>query len=325
MSSTIDQAREWLGRITQSFSPSTLTFAGLLLAALFPIYCGSHASLSLPSSAAPSAKKSRSAGDSKDASEAEDDDDDLDEAEDDVTSVMSGLQPQDALWFPLAGGLALGGLYVLIKWLEDPALLNKLLNWYFSFLAIVSVRQLLADSLGVATSFVFPQRYRDGSALWRVERGARLFVMEPRGGGGSDDAAAAPAAGGGGARHQDRKLRKPSPFPGLLSRVGLFPALWRWCWAVREALTEKYALHITLRGRKLVRTRFGANDVLGLTASLLAVVAYNFVGQPWWLMNVLSFGLSYNALQLISPRTFWTGTLVLSTLFLYDIYMVFFT
>lgn len=39
----------------------------------------------------------------------------------------------------------------------------------------------------------------------------------------------------------------------------------------------------------------------------------------------MGFGFCYGTLQLMSPTTFWTGTLVLSGLFIYDIVMVFYT
>lgn len=40
---------------------------------------------------------------------------------------------------------------------------------------------------------------------------------------------------------------------------------------------------------------------------------------------MIGFGFCYGTLQLMSPTTFWTGTLVLAGLFFYDIVMVFYT
>ena len=298
---------EWMGRVASGFAvlqPSLMTFAGLLLAALFPIYCGAHASLSLPSSAAKAVPKKR-----KNASEADDDDDDDDQAPEDVSSSMSALHPEDALWFPLAGGLLLGGLYLLIKWLEDPSILNKVLNGYFSILGVVSVGRLIADAISVITSFYFPRRWSSRSGSWRLRRGAREFVREP----------------GNGAINDDRQPPMTSPFPGWISQIRLFPSAHRLVWTAREALTDKYALRISSRGRSRLACRVGLNDLLGFTTSVIALAGYNLLGQPWWLVNLLGFGMSYGTLQLISPRTFWTGTMVLSSLFAYDIYMVFFT
>jgi len=74
----------------------------LILAALFPIYAGSHASLRCPPSAAAPTQ-----------------DDDGEEIE--VAPPVEGLQPSDAIVFPVLAGTVLAGLYYIIKWLEDPA------------------------------------------------------------------------------------------------------------------------------------------------------------------------------------------------------------
>jgi minor histocompatibility antigen H13 len=89
----------------------------LVLSAIFPIYIGAHASLRRPPSAEMPKKKE---GD-------EDDDDELE-----VEQVVEGLTPSDAIMFPVMAGITLGGLYLVIKWLKDPKILNKILNWYFS-------------------------------------------------------------------------------------------------------------------------------------------------------------------------------------------------
>jgi len=88
----------------------------LLLAALFPIYIGSHASLRRPPSAAAPEK-----------SKVEEGDDELE-----PEPIVEGLSPSDAIMFPVFAGITLAGLYFIIKWLEDPRLLNKILTWYFS-------------------------------------------------------------------------------------------------------------------------------------------------------------------------------------------------
>lgn len=74
----------------------------LILAALLPIYAGSHASLRCPPSATPPTE-----------------DEDGEEIE--VAPPVEGLQPYDAIVFPIMAGIVLAGLYYIIKWLEDPA------------------------------------------------------------------------------------------------------------------------------------------------------------------------------------------------------------
>lgn len=86
----------------------------LILAAVFPIYIGAHASLRRPPSAAVP-KKSK-----------DEDGDDEEEAK------IEGMTPSDAIVFPILAGITLGGLYAVIKWMDDPKLLNKILNVYFS-------------------------------------------------------------------------------------------------------------------------------------------------------------------------------------------------
>ena len=262
--------------------------------------------MSLPSSAVKAVPEKR-----QNSSEADDDDDDDDddEAPENVSSNMSGLHPEDALWFPLAGGLLLGGLYLLIKWLEDPSLLNKVLNGYFSILGVVSVGRLIADSISVITSFYFPRRWSSRSGSWRLRRGTREFVGEE----------------GNRIIEYLHRRRMTSHFPCWMSRIRLFPSTHHLVWTAREALTDKYALRISRRGRTRLACRVGLNDLLGFTTSVIALAGYNLLGQPWWLVNLLGFGMSYGTLQLVSPRTFWTGTMVLGSLLAYDIYMVFFT
>ncbi len=93
----------------------------LILSALFPIIIGAHASLKRPPSSAPSEKKG---GDTEE-------DDELD-GEVEQRQLVEGLTPGDAILFPVMAGLTLGGLYLVIKWMKDAKILNKILNYYFS-------------------------------------------------------------------------------------------------------------------------------------------------------------------------------------------------
>jgi minor histocompatibility antigen H13 len=47
--------------------------------------------------------------------------------------------------------------------------------------------------------------------------------------------------------------------------------------------------------------------------------------KAWYLANLLAFGFCYGTIQLMSPTTFWTGSLVLMGLFVYDVVMMFYT
>jgi minor histocompatibility antigen H13 len=125
----------------------------LLLAALFPIIIGSHASLRRPPSA-PAPKKTR----------AEDEDDDEIEPE----PIVEGLSPSDAIMFPVLAGITLAILYYIIKWLEDPAILNRIMGWYFSGLGVFGIGKLGGDGLNVATTFLFPSVWSSGKDIYHV-------------------------------------------------------------------------------------------------------------------------------------------------------------
>lgn len=80
-----------------------------------------------------------------------------------------------------------------------------------------------------------------------------------------------------------------------------------------------------MRGLFDAKCRLGLLDLLSGIAGLAAVGYFAFVTKPWWLTNFLGFSFCYGALQFMSPSTFWTGSLILGSLFFYDIYFVFFT
>ncbi len=274
--------------------PYLPTYLHLLVSALFPIYTGAHASLSRPSSAAQPGKRTK-----------DPDDDEDDELEDvDAGQQMEGLSPSDAIMFPLLAGTTLAGLYFLIKWLEDPALLNKLLNWYFSSFGIFAVGRLASDSMSVLASFVFPVRWVSKGKIWRV-LGKEGTVVANIGTGGVE--------------------ASTSPLPGRLSRIQLPSSTRKTLWLLRSLVTETWVLRARTHGRAFLRAKFGVLDVTGLVFGFIAVAYYNFVDKPWWLTNLMGFAFCYGALQLMSPTTFWTGTLILGALFFYDIYFVFYT
>jgi minor histocompatibility antigen H13 len=290
---------EFLGKLAYGFTlvqPFLPTYVHLLVSALFPIYIGAHASLSRPDSAAkPDGRRRKE--DDRDGT----DDDDEDEEE----QKMEGLSPGDAILFPLMAGTTMAGLYFLIKWLDDPALLNMIMNGYLSLMGIFSVGRLIGDSLNTTTSFIFPRAWKEGGNVIRVDKHEKgTYTVKdgwklPRG--------------------------PSSPLPGILSRINLSTKPRAILWTVRGLLTEHWTLTIRSHGKILNKTKFGLNDVIGMVSGALIVLAYNFISKTWWLTNLLGFGFSYIALQFMSPTTFWTGTLILSALFFYDIYFVFFT
>lgn len=274
--------------------PLVPTYAHLLVSAIFPIYVGAHASLSRPASAGKPTKKSGA-------------DKSLDEDEDeDQIQRMEGLSPSDAILFPIMAGCTLAGLYFLIKWLQDPAMLNKILNAYFGVSGALSVAQLLADAMGLLENFVFPNVWVRHGVVWRVNSTQRTVKAV------QTDAA-------------KRDHVKTSPLPGIFSDLTLPKYAERALWRVRELPYHKWTIQLYIQHIAAGKTHVGINGGLAIVLSLLVTMYYNLVGKPWFLTNLLGISFSYSALQLLSPTTFTTGTLILSALFFYDIYFVFYT
>jgi minor histocompatibility antigen H13 len=275
----------------ESIKPLLPTYTHLILSALFPIYAGAHASLSRPSSADKPPKKSKDEPLS---------DGDEDEAKD-ATQKMEGLEPSDAIMFPLLAGLTLGGLYFIIKWLEDPAILNKILGFYFSQMGLFFTAAFLKDGSSVVRSFVFPAHYRHGGQIWKARQSQRKFVAATT------------------------NEKRASPLPGLLGLVPLPKSVLNLLWTCRGLAYQKATLRTKVRGLLNSKTRVGLLDVTSGIIALIVVAYFAFVNKPWWLTNLLGFSFCYGSLQFMSPSTFSTGSLILAALFLYDIYFVFFT
>ncbi|MCJ1475540.1 hypothetical protein MMC13_004203 [Lambiella insularis] len=293
---------EFLGQIAYQFSlvqPYIPTYLHLIVSALFPIYTGAHASLSKPSSAAKPPKR-------KKGSEESEDEDNNAAAE--TSQRMEGLSPWDAILYPVLTGCMLAGLYFLIKWLKDPAILNKILNWYLSIFGIFSIAKLVSDCMNTATSFLFPARYYDSGSFWEVQRRQRIVTSRSSG---DEDVV---------------NRRRESPLPGILGRVPLPPYITKTLWSYSDGLIQTWAiLEVYVHGMFEAKSAIGLQGTISLIVAVVAVLYFNLIDKPWWLTNLQGFAFSYSALQLMSPTTFWTGTLVLTSLFFYDIYFVFFT
>lgn len=285
----MDSLTDVLARIAPHISrvqPLLPTYLHVLFSALFSIYTGAHASLSIPSSAAKPPKNGHGE----------------DERDEESEQEMEGLSPSDAIMFPVLAGSTLAGLYFLIKWLDDLTLLNKILNWYFSALGVLSVARLLSDSMVVINSYCFPTTYIAGGEIWQIsstERKAICLTTD--------------------------KTERRSPLPGIFSALSLPSKLAAVCWSLREISAGRVRVRTYLRNLGDVGFRIGLQSLCGFSLAVAGVLYFNLVDKPWWLTNLLGLSFAYNALQMLSPTTFWTGTMILSTLFVYDIYFVFFT
>jgi minor histocompatibility antigen H13 len=295
-----------LSRIAYEFAeqrPMLPTYAHLIASALFPIYTGAHASLSRPSTAAKPTKKKRKTSRRK-SSDTEDDEDTSDE-EDEEQHNMEGLSPKDAILMPLFAGTALAGLYFLLKWMKDPALLNKILNAYFAIFGVFSVSKLVTDVLDIGHSIIFPRRHVINGTLYHVN---------------GKEESAVPVAG----NVKDKQALR-TPLPGFLASTPLNDSLRKMVWNDRAMPANKWSLKLYLHRTLAAKFKIGAHGIVGALVGLSVVAYFNFVDKPWYLTNLLGFGFSYGALQLMSPTTFATGSLILGALFFYDIYFVFYT
>lgn len=265
----------------------------LLVSALFPIYAGSHASLSRPTSAGKPTKKTMS----KD----EDEEDEEDEDED-TEQKMEGLSNKDAIMFPITAGIVLASLYFLIKKFgADP--INLVLGVYFSLIGTYSVGKIINDAWTTVESFITPTYYTDKGTLWKVNNSERTVI----------------AVDG-----QSASSRK-SPLVGRFGRLPLPEIVLNLVWSLRGLTKQKFQVKGYLKDNfdfKVVLTRHNViSSVLGASAIIYTI----FFNKPWWLTNLQGFAVSYGALQLMSPTTFGTGSLILTGLFFYDIWAVFFT
>ena len=296
MASAPGPAMEFLGRAAfeaTKMRPLLPTYLHLLLSAIFPIYTAAHASLARPSSAAKLEKRKKATD-----GDASDDDDDVQ-----VVNKIESLTARDALTFPLLAGATLTSLYYLIKWLEDPAMLNKILAVYFSQMGLFFGVKFLKDVLSTIRSVCLPMQYSLGGAVWHADLKNRCFSTE-----GLSDAKS-----------------HPSPLAGRLRNIPLPKKLSSRLWTLRKRIYSKSKLRLDIHKIIKVRCTIDVLDIISLALVSQMLVWQTFVSTPWYLTNFMGFSFCYGSLQMVTPTTGWIGTLVLSALFFYDIYFVFFT
>ncbi|TEA17600.1 Intramembrane protease 2 [Colletotrichum sidae] len=253
----------------------------LTITALAIIWIGAHGSLRRPPSAAP-LKKTKSG------------------KRRDDEPMAEGLMPSDAIVFPIMAGIMLMGLYYLIQWLQDPAILNKILRVYMSFMGVASLTTLMAHSLRVGSSFLYPGWVSEKGVLWRANEELEVFIKD-----------------------KGECLPKNSPIPPAFRKF--LPARAnRFLWDLRHLLTDDWTVRIKVHS--LIREKFhlSVNYIFGFFLAFGTVVMYYMTGSPF-LSNLMGAGFCYGSFLIMSPTTFATGSLVLMGLFFYDIVMVFYT
>jgi minor histocompatibility antigen H13 len=215
-----------------------------------------------------------------------------------VDSVVEGLSPSDAILFPILAGATLTGLYFVIKWMQDPKLLNKILNYYFSLIGVFGVGKLAADFLNVATTFVFPSVWSSRGQIFFVDP---LLSQQVTG-------KAKPA------RIQLHRefTDKTNPFPGLFSTIKFPASINSKLWAIRALLKNHWIFRGYVHGVVNAKAKVQINDMIGFFIGIATIIAYNTSGKAWWLsMDNPFFVFPSTTLACVYPHVLTLFTLVL--------------
>lgn len=240
--------------------PYVPTYIHLLFAALLPIVTGAYASLKRPANASRPLL-----GDDK-----FDEDDDEKESESPQTE---NLTTSDVLVFPLIAGTCLGGMYFVIKYLNDPSIISTILTYYFCAIGVFSIGRGFSDALRVSASYVFPRRYYSKKDGRLYEAGYNSYKVKEGDG------------------NEER-----NPLGALLPR-----SMWNSVWSIRRFLAVKWRMVIKDgSGKSILKHHFWIGDFTGLGIGVLTVGAYALGGKHWLLTNVMGSGFAYGAMQVCS-------------------------
>ncbi|KAK4102885.1 hypothetical protein N658DRAFT_446462 [Parathielavia hyrcaniae] len=276
--------------------PPVFAFARLLepqyllvvFSALGIIWLGAHGSLRRPPSAAPPKLK-------KGEKRREDE------------KFVEGLVASDAIRYPIMLAAVLIGLYYLIQWLQDPTIINRALRGYISIMAIAGVGALAGDSLDNLTSLVFPTMWADSNGLvYYIDPDRRCQYVVNKSG------------------EETIVKGKETPLPGLLSYLVSSAASRRYLWELRHLITGEWTVRLAVSGKSLVKFDLRATDLLRFTIAGAFTLAYHMTAWSA-LSNLVSIAMCYVTFMMLSPTSFPIGTMVLASLFVYDVVMVFYT
>lgn len=270
----------------------------MILSAIIIIYLGAHASLRRPPSAAPPTKLKRKAGKLV--------------VDDEKEHFAQGFQASDAILFPFLAGGVLIGLYYLIKWLQDPNLLNKILRGYMALSGVLGMGIFFGDSLQSLLSLVFPDYWAD--------RSGRVFEIDPTSQ--TQKLLKVPQ----GEDSETEKVVDPKkglPLPGFASELSVSVVFRKAVWMARHVLKEECALSLVILNRT-VKFEATVTGVVGLLLSCTVEGLYLKTNSTT-LSNILGLAVCYSGFIWMSVTSFAIGTMVLVGLFFYDIVMVFYT
>ncbi|KID60330.1 intramembrane protease, partial [Metarhizium hybridum] len=222
----------------------------LVVSALGIIYLGSHAAIRRPPSATPPKKKHPG------------------QKSDDDDRFSQGLEPTDAIMFPVMAGIVLVGLYYLIQWLKDPAILNKILRYYMTAASMASILTLYAHGMDLVTSFVFPSYWRGRNrSLRRVDQRRKTVQV-------CDDFGNAGA------------VTEKNPLPGILSVFSVTERAQKAVWELRGLLTRHWTIKLFIHGVGEEAAKIRFSHMMALFLSLATALVY-FSTNSIFLSNML--------------------------------------
>lgn len=266
----------------------------MILSAILIIYVGAHASLRRPPSAAPPAitdktKRGKDGEPIKDDTKKE--------------QFVPGFEATDAIMFPLMAGSVLIGLYYILQWLQDPAILNAILRWYMSFTSIASNGTLIGNAMQVAVGFVFPDQWLDMKGnIWTVDPRRRRAQTQDG----------------------DDTIERYTPLAGPASKLPLSSRRSETLFTLRHFLKEDWHMQVNIFGLCKESIDYKLTTLIGFILGVILQAAYLYFGGEL-MSNVIGLAYCYLALTYMSPTSFRIGSLVLASLFVYDIIMVFYT
>lgn len=274
--------------VFQKLSFLSLEFK-IVLSAMAIIYIGAHGALRRPPSASPAKSGKKKKED----------------------QFAEGFTPSDAILLPLLAGFVLVGLYYIIKWIQDPSILNKILQTYMSFVGVISLSKLMGDTLEFVTGIFFPTMWRNRQGqIFHIDgrRRCQELLVQPQ------------------ENASERRIdaKKTNPLVGFLSGRSFSTRTQNSLWKVRHLLTEWWIIKVAIHGVGKESFPIKLVHAVGILLAVATTFTYSLTGATL-LSNIMGAGFCYGTSMLMSCTSFATGSLVLLGLFVYDIVMVFYT
>eukprot|EP00475_Leptophrys_vorax_P036670 TRINITY_DN6236_c0_g1_i1.p2 TRINITY_DN6236_c0_g1~~TRINITY_DN6236_c0_g1_i1.p2 ORF type:complete len:420 (+),score=128.64 TRINITY_DN6236_c0_g1_i1:89-1348(+) len=210
------------------------------------------------------------------------------------------MKKKDVYMFPIIASCSLFGLYLLFKFLPKEYI-NFVMKIYFSFIGAFVIGSTLAQAFKTFIS-------KDSHAYWDVVLLEFDFpkINIPFLSGNKKEGAPA-------AEREDSTTKTTNAESTSASK--------------ETAATEKQTAAASATGKKSAKAPpkdvvIHRADLVGLPFGVLAVALYGLTNH-WTLTNIMGISFSIQAIGLMNLGTFMNGLILLSGLFIYDIFWVF--